>query len=233
MAKRYRVPLDNATWEPISGAMRRGRVEIQLHAAKVVQIFLTYKGALLSKWWVVDQEKAVSAIAASYRLVDATGDKLKSMLFPDKQQARNLEHGAGVLFALLGFSVIPFAASRVYDDAADLVAATPSGRILIIECTFQFNDAQQKALKLIERQAKLRAALEAQALGHTESVPVLFTCIAKPELQAHVAVLLTTPVAVMGREEVSTLLGKLDFFTNAEARFDEIKALVPAPPAPA
>ena len=91
--------------------------------------------------------------------------------------ASDFETAVSWLLWALGFSVALFGTHSKTRDAFDVVATTPRGDFLVVECTLGLLRAEGKLSKLAARTANVRDSLAASNMKHLRVLPVIMTSL--------------------------------------------------------
>lgn len=135
------------------------------------------------------------------------------------EDRREFEAGIATLLFMLGFNSVRVGANKKLSDAADIFATTPSGEILIIECTTEVLDPHKKLQKLLRRVEEARTTLcKAWPGVVTEQVT---GAILVPKPQAELAELISVArqrgVILLDREQIARAVEQSQFAPDADA----------------
>lgn len=189
-----------------------GQTSFDVPEGGVVQCIASYGGHAHHVAWRADPATFLNPRAAVLNLVDPNMAILKAYLAPDlnapsKTRADDFESAVTWLLWTLGFSTIAFGTNSKTRDAFDVVAATPSGDLLVVECTTGMLRAESKLSKLIARASNMRESLREAGHHHLRVLAVAVTALRDDQVTADVAPAEEAGVLVLTRE---TLLGALD-----------------------
>lgn len=161
---------DHVSWHEDSAGLgyRTGEVTINAGSAVSVLILLSYKGYSVARQWFQDPSRSKSARHLSMIQFDPELKGLRAALFTNND-ARDFEKAVGCVAYLAGLA----GALPLQSRTPDLVAATPRGRQLVIECTLATADFSAKIGKLVDRCNALRKSLAANGLASAEVLAVL------------------------------------------------------------
>lgn len=163
---------EEIAWNKGEEKTRTGRVEVALQAADSVLVMITIGENTVQRQWILDQSKARNTRFLAMQHFDKDLKMMKRYLLESangKESARFEESVAALLF-LMGFT----AALPLETDAPDLIVTTPSGRIVLIECTVKVADVNTKVGKLVDRRESLARTLESS--GHQTKVIAILVC---------------------------------------------------------
>ena len=165
---------------------RVGRVDIEVPSAAVVQCFATACGVAQHFYWITDHSTSQNPRRAAYQVFDPELDVLRDFISRQGrgQNARDLEVGFSWLLWLLGFSVANLGGTPRTQDFADIIATTPRGHFVVVECTTGLLKADNKLPLLIQRTEALRQQVERSNHRHLKVLPVLVTSKGRQEVRA-------------------------------------------------
>ena len=205
-----------------------GSIDVPVGTAIYAQCFVQYKAEHVSHWWISDPSKHANFRTIIQRSFDSEDRKLKKLLFPAKTDARDLEKGVGLLLGIHGFGVLSYGEKESFQEGPDLIAITPSNRILVVECSIELPDVQSKIAKLKMRAQKILDLLRSANFGHLEVIPLLATTMTRLEVDAHAEFFGRSGIAVATRDDLDALLERLGLPEHPDGICDEIKRLIPS-----
>lgn len=144
-----------------------GEVASETGKAVGSQILLTYFGRTVARQWFWDLAKSPSARYHAMAQFDPELKGLRNALFTGTD-SREFEKAVGCVAYLTGLS----AALPLQTKTPDIVASTPRGRQLVIECAVAISDFSTKLGKLVDRCNALKKGLT-EAHITTEVIGVL------------------------------------------------------------
>lgn len=189
-------------WQRPKDKRRQGSLNVNLKNADSILTMLSVDGLTVRRHWFVDQERAVNARYVATQLFDKELKQLRQAVLPDpgdtnKNDAARFEKGISSLLFLLGFAP----GDQVENDAPDIVLWSPSGRMVLIECTLKTSDFRAKLDKLVSRRNELVSKLE--STGHNLGVDAALVCALPRE---HISVdkkyLNQSRVVLLTREDI-------------------------------
>jgi hypothetical protein len=124
----------------------RGRATIEIPLAAALNCTVSYNDLAQSHLWMSDPDRVQNPRRAVYEAFDPKLENLKNILSNAQgrgEEARDLESAIAWLLWMLGFSVAHLN-TRKMREAPDLIAATPQGHFLIVECTTGLLKAENK-----------------------------------------------------------------------------------------
>jgi hypothetical protein len=212
------------TWTTDSSQMR-GTIELDVPPAAVVECFASYSDCTQHYFWVSDPQHFQNPLRMALQAADTGLDILRDYLFEERQErreARHFEHGVAMLTWMLGFTVAQPGATPRLSDAADIVAATPKGDMLVIECTIGLLRAENKLPKLVDRARAIRNSLDASGNGHVRVLPVIVTAREAASVQAEVPSAESVGVSVATKETLRDLLNATVGVSDPQGLFERM-----------
>lgn len=165
-------------WKRYQKGIRQGIVEVELENVDSVLVILMLKKSLVRRNWFEDPARAVN-----YRLITAQSfDKdlkdLKQALSPEGNESRKFEKAVSSLMYILGFTQD----QPLGTDGPDIIASTPRGRIILVECTVKISDAHTKIGKLVQRRGVVQEALRIGGHSTREVIAILVCALTKDQI---------------------------------------------------
>lgn len=207
---------------------RVGRVDIEVPSAAVVQCFATVCGVAQHFYWIADPSTSQNPRRAAYQVFDPQLDVLRDFISRQGRghNARDLEVGVSWLLWLLGFSVANLGGTAKTQDFADVVATTPGGHFVVIECTTGLLKADNKLPLLIQRTEALRQSIERSNHRHLKVLPVLVTSRSRQEVRADLDQAERLGVLVLTADELRDAPDRSHLFPDADQLFREAEQAV-------
>ena len=212
------------TWDTTSNPVR-GTISLEVPQAAVIECFASYSDCTQHYFWVSDPRNFQNLLRMALQAADTGLEVLRDYLFEEKQErkeARHFEHGVAMLTWMLGFTVAQPGATPRLSDAADIVAATPKGDMLVIECTTGLLRAENKLPKLIDRTRAIRSSLDASGNGHVRVLPVIVTAREAGSVQAEVPSAESSGVSVATKETLRDLLNTTVGVADPQGLFERM-----------
>jgi hypothetical protein len=197
-------------WEP-GEHYARGTGTLTIPAGAALQCFATYSGMAHHQGWVVDPTLSQNPRRAALEEFDDKLTVLRDFLLEElkpRREARNFEIGVTWLLWMLGFNVVHVGAAPRLSDATDLLATTPKGHMLLVECTTGQLKAESKLAKLVERAQTIRKRLDASGNHHIRLLPVIATALGREEVRADLDQAQQLGVVVATREDLQSGLNR-------------------------
>ncbi|KER71894.1 hypothetical protein HR51_16765 [Burkholderia cepacia] len=225
VVNRGSVEGDKLDWGIRSGDII-GQLSLEVPLGAVVQCIASYAGHAHHLRWLADPKTYQNARAAVLASVDQTGRLLQSYLAPELpprgKAADDFESAVAWTLWTLGFSPVSFGMNPKTRDAFDILAVSPRGDFVVVECTLGLLRAESKLSKLSAREASLRKMLATSGLQHLRVLPVIVTAMTKDEVKADLNAAAETGILVLTREDLEAIFdgGRLRF-ANANQLFEE------------
>jgi len=225
VVNRGSVDGDKLEWVERSGDTV-GQLPLNVPLGAVVQCIASYAGHAHHLRWFADPKTYQNARAAVLYNVDQTGNLLRGYLLPDPppkgKTADDFESAVAWMLWGLGFAPVSFGMNAKTRDAFDILAASPSGDFLVVECTLGLLRAESKLSKLSAREAVLRKTLSTSGLQHVRVLPVIVTAMTREEVKADLGAAAETGVLVLTREDLEAAFHNERLrFANADQLFDQ------------
>jgi hypothetical protein len=202
-----------------------GIAEISVPQAAVIQCFVSYLGVAQHFGWASDPRVAQNARRAVYNTFDEGLIILKEFLTKSGAKGRNardLESATAWLLWMLGFSVAHLGGTDRTQDAADIIATTPKGDFVIVECTTGLLIADNKLPLLIYRAERVRSSVIASNNNHLRVLPVIVTTRTRAEVSANQEQAERLGVLVLTRENLEQAANfRTLLLPNAEQIYEE------------
>lgn len=223
VVKRGAIGGSSLTWSD------RGRVivgigEIEVPAGAVVQCVASFDDEAHHVQWRADPATFFNPRAAIFALIDPSGALVKSYIRPESppkgKAADDFEAAISWLLWTLGFSVASFGTHPKTRDTFDVVATTPRGDFLVVECTLGLLRTEGKLSKLAARAVHVREVLAASNMKHLRVLPVIVTAMTSEQVDADTGPALDLGVLVIAREDLEEVQRELVRSPDADALFE-------------
>lgn len=202
---------------------RQGEGAVGIPQGAVLHCVASYDGYAMHQGWLVDPKNFQNSRRVVLEEFHNGLGILESYLFEEQRRgkdARDFEFGISWLIWMLGFSTSQVGGRDNTSDAADIVATTPSGNILIVECTTGLLKSD-KVSKLVERTEIVRKRLISSGNYHLKVLPVIVTSKPKDEVRADIDVVKNKGVSVVTKEDLKSLLAQTIVLPDADLIFNQ------------
>jgi hypothetical protein len=183
---------DDIVWamHPDSNRLR-GSCVVGLPRAYMALVVLSIGNTSVQRQWFSDPSLSRNVRFAATQEFDRDLAKIKSRL--STTDSRAFEKAVAALMFLSGFSTL----LPPEDDGPAIIGVTPTGRVVLVECTTKATDAMSKIGNLVLRREALRATFATGS--HSNSLMAALVCqtprshmhISAKELAQHGVLLLT------------------------------------------
>lgn len=214
------------SWEvvdhPAYGVCKRGSSTIPIPSTAALHCYASFGGVVQHQYWLGDPKQFPNWRRAVYEECDPEAEELLARLFDPKRHrddARIIERGVVRLLWLLGFSPIHVDGKR-NERAPDLLAVTPKGRLVVVECTTGIIDSD-KLRKLASRAATIEAKLRASSAVALEVAALLITSLRREGLSG-LDQASELRVAVVSREDLDAAVDRASFVQDPDGLLDEL-----------
>ncbi len=133
----------------------------------------------------------------------------------ESADSERFEKGISALLFLLGFSPV----LQLENDSPDIIVTTPSGRLLIVECTIRMADFSLKLGKLVDRRGSLSKALHASH-HYFRADAALVCALPKDQIAMRVDDAATHKVILVTKEELVLAFDQLRFSNDPDEMID-------------
>jgi len=203
-----------------------GQLSLEVPLGAVVQCIASYAGHAHHLRWLADPQTYQNARAAVLSNVDQTGKLLRGYLLPDLppkgKAADDFKSAVAWMLWGLGFAPVSFGMNAKTRDAFDILAVSPRGDFLVVECTLGLLRAESKLSKLSAREASLRKMLVTSGLQHVRVLPVIVTAMTRDEIKADLSSATETGILVLSRENLEAVFQDERLrFANADQLFEQ------------
>ncbi|MFA8392374.1 hypothetical protein ACEPUD_19915 [Burkholderia ubonensis] len=209
------------TWTD-EGRVNVGEIEVPVPPGGIVQCFASYLGQFLHHGWVVEPGSFPNVRRVAHEVFDPQLENTRKCLFDAKtlkQDARNLEAGVANVLYLLGFTVDPLF-GKPQSDNPDLIAMTPSGDVVVVECTTAAIDVEGKLSKLLSRTVQLEEKLKSTGNAHVRVLPAIVTSLSRRAITDERAAI-DARIVVVTSEDLERALARSIVPQDANAMFEE------------
>ncbi len=201
-----------------------GMGNIEVPAGSVVQCIASYAGESHHVQWRADPASFLNPRAAILSLVDPSNAVMQAYLHPEVpprgKAADDFEAAIAWLLWALGFSVASFGTHPKTRETFDVIATTPRGDFLVVECTLGLLRAEGKLSKLNARTVNVRDSLAASNMKHLRVLPVIVTAMTRGQVEADAGPAADLGVLVVTREDLDEVQNELIRFPDADSLFE-------------
>lgn len=197
-----------------------GRVEIPQGA--VLHCVASYDGFAQHQGWVADPAHSQNSRRVSLEAFDDRLEVLRDYLFEEqkpRKNSRDFEFGVAWLMWMLGFNVNQIGGTGRSSDAPDILATSPQGNVLVVECTTGLLKAENKLANLIDRTEAVKKRLASSGNGHLKLLPVIVTAKTKDEVKADLEQAQKLGILVVTQESLNELMQQTISAPDSEAIF--------------
>lgn len=210
---RFTVSGEKISWSSKGPVFNEGSVEIEVPEGGTIHCTLSYAGIALHYGWLSNEDISPNPRRAIFETFDGGLAVTSEMLSTEVGKGRpgrsiDFERGVAHLAWLLGFSVVHLGADQRLSDAPDVVALSPSGDVVVIECTMGLLKAENKLANLVARAAQVRKALDAAGNRSSKIYPVIVSARTREELKAELRTAAEHGVIVIDKDDLATALNQ-------------------------
>lgn len=196
----------------------------EVPAGAVVQCIASYDGDAHHVQWRADPATFLNPRSAVLAMIDPSGSQIQSYLRPEMpargKAADDFEAAIAWLLWALGFSAALFGTHPKTRDAFDVIATTPRGDFLVVECTLGLLRSDGKLSKLGARAVNVRDSLAASNMKHVRVLPVIVTAMTAEQVAADAGPAADLGVLVITREDLDEVQTELARFPDADSLFE-------------
>lgn len=206
------------------GHVTVGTATIGVPAGALIQCVASYADEAHQVQWRADPATFLNPRAAILSLVDPSNSLMRGYLDPEVpargRAADDFETATAWLLWALGFSVASFGTHPKTRETFDVVATTPRGDFLVVECTLGLLRAEGKLSRLAARTANVRNSLVAANMRHLRVLPVIITAMTSEQVSADMGAAADLGVLVIAREGLGEIEKELIRFPDADSLFE-------------
>ena len=193
---------DAMTWAAQDSGEFIGSISLATTDSVGAQILVGYAGRTYVRQWFWDPSKSSSPRYHALNEFDPDLKGLKQALFTSPE-GRDFEKAVGCIAYLLGLS----SALPLQSNTPDLVASTPRGRHLVVECTLGISDFSKKLGKLVDRYNALRKSFAGATLT-MEIVGVLVCRLPRDQIAARESELQQHHILLATKENLDYVMNR-------------------------
>lgn len=201
-------------WGEVRNGRREGVAKVKLDNADSVLVMLMLGASTVRRQWFLDPQKARNYRLLATQYFDRDLKMVRNAVFESTDSSK-FEHGISSLMFLLGFSP----AVQIETDAPDLIAMTPGGKLVVVECTTRVADFASKIGKLVDRRGALSKFLETS--GHKYNVISVLVCrLPRDQIAAQADELRARNTILISGEDIAAAFDRLRFPNDPDAMLD-------------
>jgi hypothetical protein len=212
------ISANSLSWSPklYDDHMVCGEVIVPLEPGSVMRYIALYKGIGYHYGWLSDPDFTQNPYIALYRVFDPSLDDLKNQLqiseppSVSKVDARRFESAVARLFWLGGFSCIQLGNFGISTEGPDLIAVTPGGNVMVVECTTGPLANGGKDGKLLSRVEQVRDSIKRIGIPLGEVAPVFVTSLPESHVRSDIQAMNRKGILVVTRDTLRERLGYAD-----------------------
>lgn len=224
---------DDLTWS-VQDEILQGEGWVGIPQGAVLHCVASYDGFAQHQGWIADPTHSQNARRVSFEAFDDRLEILREYLFDEqktRKNARDFEFGVAWLIWMLGFSVNQVGGTARTSDAPDILATSPQGNVLVVECTTGLLKAENKLAALVDRTEAIRKRLASSGNSHLKLLPAIVSAKTKEEVKADLEQAQKLGVLVVTQEDLLELLQQTIAAPDAEVIY--ARALETVQPKPA
>jgi len=196
---------------------QRGEAELDVQAGAVLHCIANYGGEAQHHYWIADPATAPNPFRAVHEAFDSQLIVLQDLISKAQNRganARDLEIAVAWLLWILGFSTTHIGGTPKTSDAPDLIATTPEGHFVVIECTTGLLKEDHKLPHLVGRTERIRQSLAASGNQHLKVLPIIVTTKTRDEIKAELEPAYKMGILVATREDFPQLINRTILFPD-------------------
>lgn len=183
-------------WSRSEDQYKEGIAKISLKAVDSVLVILLINGSTVRRQWLLDAGKARNNRLIPVQFFDKELKMLKRAVL-DLPDANKFEEGIALLLFMLGFTP----AVQIETDSPDLIVYTPSGKLILVECTMRIADFSTKVGKLVDRRGGLEKCLK-ESFHHSDVYGALICRLPKDQIASLGINLRENKVILLSKEDL-------------------------------
>ncbi|SAK43743.1 hypothetical protein AWB78_00440 [Caballeronia calidae] len=209
-------------WATQNDGLIAARFEQDVGDVPVCQVFLSYAGHYISRWWVGDPARLPTQRAAFLAQFDKDLTKLRGELLSRDSRGHPFERVLALALEELGFDCMYLGEVSHLQEAPDIFCETPTIGIVVIECAAAVTNSSEKLSKLQQRVLRVREGFAAQRLGNVQVNGVLVTKHTDAEIEPFVEEAERFGLGIVGLSALTRLADGLRFKARPDALYDEL-----------
>lgn len=224
---RRHIPSAEFSWRQEAGR-QVGEVTIDVPVGAALHCFAGYAGIAHHRYWIADPSMSQNARRATFEGVGLGLKTISDVIADaraDRGTARRFEGAVASLLWLLGFSPAHLGDTPSMQDAPDILVATPSGHVALVECTTGMVK-QDKLLNLRARANAVRQRLDASNLRALRVLPVLACARPEADVEPERAAAAAMGICILDGDDLFGLLDRTALVPDAERYFAEAEEAI-------
>ncbi|MGN2254858.1 hypothetical protein ACFWZ4_15890 [Frateuria sp. GZRe12] len=209
-------------WKKHTHGAWKGKATIAVPNADAALVVLMTGSDFIRRHWFVDSAKSRNTRFVGMQLYDRELKQLRRYLStPLEKDSAKFEQAVACALFLKGYSsTLP-----VETDAPDILAVTPGGQIIIVECTVRVSDVHAKMGKLVDRRLALKQSLDAS--GHPRNVISVLVCsLPRDNIAATDEEFRAKGIMLVAHEDILRQLDSLHFLADPDQELNDAKAAI-------
>lgn len=205
------------------GPIQIGTIEIETAVDALVHCIAVYDGVAQHDLWLSDLDRSPNPRRTILQQYDAQVQSLTAFLSLSnvKNRQYDFELGCAWLLWLLGFNACPLGFTKRI-EGPDLIATTPLGHIIVVECTTGLLKADNKLAKLHRRAVELRRALSVSH-PHIKVLPVIISALDKQSLGVEMNTAVEQGVIAVSQEDLLETLNRSTLRADPDQLYREME----------
>lgn len=196
--------------------------EITVPPASIVHCYARYQGITYHSGFIVDPSLAQNPRRAAYERFDPELTALADVLATnDRRRARDVETAVACLLWMLGFNTCHLGGTKILQDGPDILGATPSGDIVVVECTIGTLKTDSKMHKLLARTAAVRDQVSRAGNAHLSVLPVMVTTLSREDIMSELYDATSNGVYVIAGSDIREAISRTLILPDADKLFAE------------
>jgi hypothetical protein len=201
-----------------------GSAEFDVPPGAILSCIANYAGEAHHFRPVTDPSTAQNPCRVVHQSFDDELEALQRLLkTQNKGKARDFEKPIAWLLWMLGFSVTHLDIGALGDGAPDLVARTPKGNFLVVECTTGLLKAEHKLANVVARTATVKRKLAESGHGHFKALSVLVTSKSREEVKVDMEQAEKSEVLVLTSDDFADLLNLTKLAPEPESLYERVE----------
>jgi hypothetical protein len=201
-------------WEAASDTVRTGHAQVELKGADSALTMLIIGSSTVRRQWFIDPQKSRNNRFQAVQHFDKELRMLRDAVLVSADGSR-FERGIAVLAFLLGFTPC----MPMETDAPDLIVATPSGRLVLFECTTRIADFHKKLGNLVHRRGSLSKAIGTS--GASAITAVLVCRLPSDQIGSRSAELIRDGVLLVSQDDLLVAFDRLQLPNDPDQMLEQ------------